>query len=157
LTDDLIGKKGVTNKGESYGNDFDAFIKDKLTVERTDGVDAAFKYLLDGKADYLTAGSYSGLAEGAKAGVKDQIEALSPTILEAEMFVAFSKKSPCRSLASGFSQGITEMTTYGRFDTMLQDATSVWDTAQKAGKQTRGAGSCLQSSRALAKAKKRAP
>ena len=81
MTDDLIGKKGVTNKGESYGNDFDAFIKDKLTVERTDGVDAAFKYLLDGKADYLTAGSYSGLAEGAKAGVKDQIEALSPTIL----------------------------------------------------------------------------
>ena len=66
MTDDLIGKKGVTNKGESYGNDFDAFIKDKLTVERTDGVDAAFKYLLDGKADYLTGGYYSGLAEGPR-------------------------------------------------------------------------------------------
>ena len=26
--DDLIGKKGVTNKGESYGNEFDAFLKD---------------------------------------------------------------------------------------------------------------------------------
>src|SRR4029077_2248090 len=34
---DLIGKKGATNQGESYGNDFDAFIKDKLTVARTDG------------------------------------------------------------------------------------------------------------------------
>lgn len=128
---DLIGKKGATNQGESYGNDFDAFIKDKLTVARTDGIDAAFKDLLAGKADYLIAGYYSGLAEAAKAGVKDQVEPLSPAILEAEMFVAFSKKSPCRSLAPGFSQGITEMTTNGSFDTMLQDATSAWEAAQK--------------------------
>src|SRR5262245_28142540 len=39
---DLIGKKGASNNGESYGNDFDAFIMDKLTVARTDGVKAAF-------------------------------------------------------------------------------------------------------------------
>ena len=128
---DLIGKKGATNQGESYGNDFDAFIKDKLTVARTDGIDAAFKDLLDGKADYVIAGYYSGLAEAAKEGIKDKIEPLSPAILEAEMFVAFSKKSPCASLAPGFSQGITEMTTNGQFDTMLQDATSAWEAAQK--------------------------
>jgi polar amino acid transport system substrate-binding protein len=127
---DLIGKKGVTNQGESFGNDFDAFIKDKLTVARADGIDAALKELLAGSADYLIAGYYSGLAEAAKEGVKDQVEALSPAILEAEMFVAFSKKSPCRSLAPGFSQGITEMTTNGTFDTMLQDATSAWDEHQ---------------------------
>jgi polar amino acid transport system substrate-binding protein len=129
--DDLIGKKGVTNEGESYGTDFDAFIKDKLTVARADGIDAAFKELLAGNADYLIAGYYSGLAEAAKDGVKDQVEALSPTILEAEMFIAFSKNSPCRSLAPGFSQGITEMTTDGRFDTILQDATTAWEAAQK--------------------------
>jgi len=129
--DDLIGKKGVTNEGESYGTDFDAFIKDKLTVARADGIDAAFRELLAGNADYLIAGYYSGLAEAAKDGVKDQVEALSPTILEAEMFIAFSKKSPCRSLAPGFSQGMTEMTTDGRFDTILQDATTAWEAAQK--------------------------
>jgi polar amino acid transport system substrate-binding protein len=128
---DLIGKKGVTNQGESYGTDFGAFIKDKLTVARANGIDAAFKELLAGNADYLIAGYYSGLAVAAKAGLKDQIEPLSPAILEAEMFVAFSKKSPCRSLVPGFSQGITEMTTNGTFDTMLQDATSAWDAAQK--------------------------
>ena len=47
--DDLIGKKGVTNQGESYGNDFDAFIKDKLTVARADGIDDAFKVLDGGR------------------------------------------------------------------------------------------------------------
>lgn len=129
--DDLIGKKGVTNKGESYGNDFDAFIKDKLTVERADGIDAAFQDLISGKADYLIAGYFSGLAEAAEAGVKDQVEAISPAILEAEMFVAFSKKSPCASLAQKFGDGIAAMTTDGRFDTMLQQATDAWDAKHK--------------------------
>ena len=42
--------------------------------------------------------------------------ALDQALLTAEMFVAFSKKSPCRSLVEGFGKGITEMTTDGRFD-----------------------------------------
>jgi polar amino acid transport system substrate-binding protein len=129
--DDLIGKKGVTNQGESYGTEFDAFIKDKLTVARADGIDDAFKDLLSGNADYLIAGYFSGLAEAAKAGVKDQVEPLSPAILEAEMFIAFSKKSPCRSLAPQFGEGITAMTTDGRFDKILSDASAAWDAAQK--------------------------
>lgn len=132
--DDLIGKKGVTNQGESYGNDFDAFMKDKLDVARTDGIDDAFKDLLAGKADYLIAGYYPGLADAAKAGIKDQVVPLDQALLTAEMFVAFSKKSPCRSLAEGFGKGITEMTTDGRFDKILTDAMTAWDNANAAKK-----------------------
>jgi polar amino acid transport system substrate-binding protein len=128
--EDLIGKKGVTNQGESYGTDFDAFIKAKLDVARTDGIDAAFKDLLDGKADYLIAGYYPGVAEAAKAGLKDKIVPLDQAVVTAEMFVAFSKKSPCRSLAEGFGKGITELTTDGRFDAILDEAIKGWDAAQ---------------------------
>lgn len=128
--DDLIGKKGVTNQGESYGTDFDAFIKDKLDVTRADGIDAAIKDLLAGKADYLIAGYYPGHAEAAKAGVKDQIEVLDQALLTAEMFIAFSKKSPCTALAAKFGQAITEMTTDGSFDAILANATTEWDAAQ---------------------------
>jgi polar amino acid transport system substrate-binding protein len=128
--DDLIGKKGVTNQGESYGNDFDAFIKDKLDVARADGIDDAFKELLDGKADYLIAGYYPGTAEAAVQGIKDKIVPIEPALLSAEMFVAFSKKSPCRALAPQFGEGIAAMTTDGRFHTMLTDAMKTWDAAQ---------------------------
>ena len=128
--DDLIGKKGVTNQGESYGTAFDAFIKEKLDVARADGIDDAFKDLLAGKADYLIAGYYPGLAEAATQGIKDQIEALQPTLLTAEMFVAFSKKSPCLSLMPGFSEGITELTTDGSFNLILIDAIKTWDADQ---------------------------
>jgi polar amino acid transport system substrate-binding protein len=128
--DDLIGKKGVTNEGESYGNEFDAFMKEKLDVARTSGIDEAFKVLLSGKADYLIAGYYPGLAEAAKAGVKDEVEILDQALLTAEMFVAFSKKSPCTALADKFGQAIAEMTTDGSFDTMLTEATTEWEAAQ---------------------------
>jgi polar amino acid transport system substrate-binding protein len=128
--DDLIGKKGVTSEGESYGNAFDAFMKDKLDVARTNGIDEAFKVLLDGKADYLIAGYHPGLAEAVRAGVDDQIEILDQALLTAEMFVAFSKKSPCASLAGKFGQAITERTTDGSFDAMLTDATKAWDAGQ---------------------------
>lgn len=127
---DLVGKKGVTNKGESYGNEFDAFMKDKLDVARANGIGEAFEMLVSGKADYLIAGYYPGTAEAAKDGLKDKVVPLDQALLTAEMFVAFSKKSPCRSLASGFGEGITNLTTDGSFDEMIKDATSTWDKAQ---------------------------
>lgn len=128
--DDLIGKKGATNQGESYGNEFDAFIKDKLTVERTDGIDDALNDLASGKVDYVIAGYYPGTAEAAKLGLKDKVEALDPGLLSAEMFVAFSKKSPCASLAQKFGDGITAMTTDDHFRQMLLKAMADWDAAQ---------------------------
>jgi polar amino acid transport system substrate-binding protein len=125
--DDLIGKKGATNKGESYGTQFDAFMKDKLDVARTDGIDAAFDDLLAGKADYVIAGYYPGISEADRMDIDDKIEALEPALLSAEMFVAFSKKSPCAPLAPKFGQHIAEMTTDGRFHKMLIDAIAEWD------------------------------
>src|ERR1700730_9223208 len=79
---DLIGKKGVTNAGESYGSEFDSFIAQKLTVARSNGQDQAFKDLLSGKADQLVIGLYPGLAGAAKAGVKNQVEALKTAAAE---------------------------------------------------------------------------
>jgi polar amino acid transport system substrate-binding protein len=128
---DLIGKKGITNQGESYGNDFDAFMKDKLDVARADGIDDAFKDLLAGKADYLIAGYYPGLAESAKDGLKDKVVALNQALLSQEMFVAFSKKSPCRSLAGKFGQGITELTTDDSYDKILVEAQKAWEAQAK--------------------------
>jgi polar amino acid transport system substrate-binding protein len=132
--DELIGKKGATNKGESYGNDFDAFIKDKLNVERTDGIDAALDDLVAGKVDYVIAGYYPGSAEVARMGMKDKVEALDPGLLSAEMFIALSKKSPCASMAGKFGEGVTKLTTDGSFQQMLTDAIAKWDADNKANK-----------------------
>lgn len=130
--DDLVGKKGVTNEGESYGVEFDDFMAKKLDVARSKGVDHAFSDLLDGKADYMIVGLYPGLAEAARFGVKERIEPLEPALLAADMFVAFSKKSPCLGQMEAFGRKIAERRQDGSFEPMMTEATAAWDDAQKA-------------------------
>jgi polar amino acid transport system substrate-binding protein len=125
--DDLIGKRGVTNEGESYGADFDAFIVEHLTVVRSKGVDKAFEALLSGNADYVIVGFYPGTAEAARMGLRDKLEQLNPPLLAADMFVAFSKKSPCLSLMGAFSTAIEAMSSDGRYPAMIDDATKAWE------------------------------
>jgi polar amino acid transport system substrate-binding protein len=125
-SDDLIGKKGLANEGESFGDKFDSFMKEKLDVKRVDGLDDALEDLVEGKADYVIAGYYPGTAEAGREGIGKRIVALSPVIINAEMFVAFSKKSPCAGLAAKFGDGITKLTTDGSFSAMMQKATADW-------------------------------
>jgi polar amino acid transport system substrate-binding protein len=129
--EDLVGKRGVTNAGESYGSEFDSFMAQKLTVARSNGTDQAFKDLLSGKADYMIVGLYPGLAAAAQDGVRDQIEPLKTQLLKADMFIAFSKKSPCLSQVKAFGRKINAMRTNGTVKTILQDATQKWDSARR--------------------------
>lgn len=64
---DLVGKKGVTNQGESYGVDFDNYMAQNLTVARTQGIDRAFDMVLKGEADY---GSLSRPRRGGEGGIE---------------------------------------------------------------------------------------
>jgi polar amino acid transport system substrate-binding protein len=128
---DLVGKKGVTNAGESYGSEFDGFMAQKLTVARSNGTEEAFQDLLSGKADYMIVGLYPGLAAAAKAGVKTRIEPLKTQLLKADMFIAFSKKSPCLGQVKAFSRKLGAMRADGTIDTIMRDATKTWDAAQK--------------------------
>jgi polar amino acid transport system substrate-binding protein len=129
--DDLIGKKGVTNEGESYGVEFDAFIAEHLTVARSQGVGKAFEAVLSGDADYMIVGLYPGIAEAAQLGLKDKLEPLAPPRLAADMFVAFSKRSPCLALIEAFSTAITAMSADGRYAAMLAEATKAWEARPK--------------------------
>ena len=125
--DDLIGKTGAANKGESFGTGFDAFLKDKLTVTRVDGLPAAFDDLLSGDVDYVIAAYYPGTAELARLALDDKIVPLEPELLSEELFVAFSKTSPCVALAAKFGQGITDKTEDGRFRELVRDALRDWE------------------------------
>lgn len=119
---DLAGRKGVTNSGESFGDEFDAFMAKKLTVARADGVDEAFAALLAKQADYLIIGLYPGRDESRKLGVTDKIEFLPKELVSAEMYVAFSKQSKCGALKSGISAGIRSAVEDGAMQRYLEAA-----------------------------------
>lgn len=124
--DDLIGKMGIAPEGESFGTTLDAFIKQELTVARVAGLQAAFDALSSGDADYLIAGYYPATAELVRLGLEEEVQPLEPELVSEEMFVAFSKKSPCAALSSQFGKGLTDLTEDGRFRELVHDALRKW-------------------------------
>ncbi len=103
--DDLKGKKGVTNAGESYGGEFDAFMAKNLTVWRAQGVVKAFEALLNRQADYLIIGLYPGKNEARQRGIASKVEFLPKELLSSDMYIAFSKQSKCYSPLSATFTG----------------------------------------------------
>jgi len=121
--DDLKGRNGVTNAGESYGNQFDAFMAKELTVTRAPGIENTFDSLLNKRADYLIIGLYPGKIEVNSRGLTDKVEFLPKEINTAEMFVAFSKKSKCyEGLRVGFAENIRADVEQGTVKNLLNAA-----------------------------------
>jgi polar amino acid transport system substrate-binding protein len=120
---DLKGHRGVTNQGESYGSAFDAYIKSDLNVARSNGVDQAFNQLLNRQADYLLIGMYPGKLEAQKLQLDSKVVFLPKSVLTADMYIAFSKKSKCYAfLEKEFSSALRKAVASGVVSRLLDSA-----------------------------------
>lgn len=118
---DLKGKKGVTSAGESYGNQFDAYMARELSVARVPGIDKAFAAVLDGSADYAIIAFYPGRDAARKQGLFGKVAFLPKMVVNADLFVAFSKKSKClAALKDGFAKALQAEVESGRANRLLE-------------------------------------
>ena len=129
--EDLIGRKGVVTRGESFGDDLDRFVNERLKVIRTEGSSQAFDTLLAGKADFLIGGTYPALGAAFSKGVGEEMLVLKPALVTSDVFLAFSKESPCRGLAGKFGKRIAEMKSSGEIGHMQQQAMRDWIARRK--------------------------
>ena len=91
--EDLIGKRGVVTKGDSYGVELDKFIvESNLDMVETNTPEQAFAMLKSGEADYFLYSAYAGRALIARENLSGFEE--SKTISEQLFYVGVSKKSP---------------------------------------------------------------
>ena len=129
---DLKGRKGVTNRGESYGDKFDSYMNKDLIVERVQGVDKAFDMLLSKQADYLIIGLYPGKMEARKLNILSKVDFLPKAVVTEGMYVAFSKKSKCyKSLSAGFSEAIKGDIAGGKVKPLLEAADNEFNRQNK--------------------------
>lgn len=91
--EDLIGRRGVSNVGESYGHTFDNYIKQNLKVKYV-AFERAINLLSQGEADYLIADLYTALIYAKMLNGENAISIL-PTYAANESFcIAIAKTSP---------------------------------------------------------------
>lgn len=117
---DLIGKKGTAMLGESYGEAFDRYIKDKLQVEWVNSPAQSFGKLELGRADYYPFSLYGGQIQVRQFGFEGRIEHL-PEVLSTEgTYIAISRKSRFIKYLPQIEASISRMRADGTIDRLVK-------------------------------------
>jgi len=91
--EDLIGKHGTAMLGESYGQQFDDFIKSKLQVDRSSTPSQSLQKLALGRVDYYPFSLHGGMIQVKQFGFAGRITHLPKPISSEDIYIAMSRKS----------------------------------------------------------------
>ncbi len=117
--EDLIGKIGLAVLGDSYGDEFDKFVAEKLTIERVSKLLLNFKKLEAERGDYMPYGLHSGIIAAKQYGYDGKLEYLPKPLLSEGMYIAISKKSKFRKYLPELEKGIRKYKNDGTIDRMI--------------------------------------
>src|SRR3546814_463395 len=124
--DSLAGRKGLAVEGESYGLSLDRYINMRLDVGRTPSMGIGLTRLAQGQVAYMIGGLLPGRAEMSRLGLKDGIAVADPELIAEPVFLAVSRKSPCRSLVMGWRNAVSTAKQYGKVDALIAEAVKNW-------------------------------
>lgn len=129
---DLQGRKGDSLVGNSFGQQFDAFAKQSLTLEDVSSLTQAFQKLLLGRTDYVLYERYPGLAVAETLGVDDDLEVLDPPISSEGLYLTLSHNSACNEpwLRGQLARKMTELVAAGVPEQILQRNLELWKAQQ---------------------------
>jgi polar amino acid transport system substrate-binding protein len=105
---DLVGWTGNRPAGGSYGDAFDAFAEEWLTLHAIPSQHLLFRQLLNGQVDYTVLALADGL-ELRQAMNATEIVALPTPVVSNPVYLLVSKRSPCAALLDEINQHIEEM------------------------------------------------
>jgi polar amino acid transport system substrate-binding protein len=124
--EDLIGKRGGLTRDNKFGNGFDEFIEQKLSVERVNNPEQNFAKMRAGHIDYFLTGLYTGLAYLAEQQLEGEFKALIPYVTDTKNYSAFVKGSPCIKYLPAFDQRLGELMRSGVGDAIVQKNIDRW-------------------------------
>ena len=119
--DDLVGKRGTSAVGDSFGPEFDKFIARKLIVTRALTIEDNFNRLLSGDADYFICSKHSGLLEAEKLGISDKIESLLTDATAENLYIALSRKSRFVKYMPDINKKIETLVKDGTVDKLIDE------------------------------------
>lgn len=119
--EDLKGKTGGRPSGGSYGQEFDDFSKEHLTMEFAETQTELSQMLLNGRIDYLVLAYWDGMLNFTKDGIIDQVTALEKPVAVNNVHLCISKKSNYADEISSINETIKKMKSEGTIEKMMDD------------------------------------
>ena len=125
---DLQGRTGDTLVNNSFGQDFDAYARNNLTLEGVSSLTQAFQKLLLGRTDYVLYERYPGLALAETLGLEEDLAVLDPPFSSEGLHLALSHNSACNDawLRGQLARKMTEFTAAGLPQSLLQRNLQRW-------------------------------
>lgn len=121
----LIGKRGVSNIGESYGQEFDTFIQDKLTVQFI-AFERAIELLNRGEADYLIVDLYTALIYARLLRGEDAITILEPPVTTQSFHLTIAKDSPMVVQMPAINKKLYQLVKNGTVEKLFYEHFESW-------------------------------
>lgn len=116
---DLVGKVGVTTRGDSWGADFDHFIEQHLTMMRVNTTDQMIDMIAQDRANYGVQGLFTLERSKRRIDFAGDISISSTPIKSEAMYMAISRKSPCQSLLDQINEAINNHKDDGAIEKLI--------------------------------------
>ncbi|UPW19564.1 transporter substrate-binding domain-containing protein [Agarivorans sp. TSD2052] len=91
----LMGKRGLQILGSSFGDQFDSYAGQHLTISEMPDLDRALKLVALQRADYLLYATHGGRLKIANTEYADLLVDMQPSISRQLIYMVMSKSSPC--------------------------------------------------------------
>jgi polar amino acid transport system substrate-binding protein len=116
----LKGKTVGVIRGWSYGDAFDAAVKDgSIKAEGVDSDEQNFKKMLIGRIDAMIAIKETAAAAIAAGAYKDKVTALSPPLSVSSAYIAFAKSAHKTDIIAKLNKAIQAIRDDGSFDLII--------------------------------------
>lgn len=121
----LIGKKGVSNVGESYGQEFDDFIKETLDVQYL-AFERAIQLLNRGEADYLIVDLFTALIYARLLQGEDAITILDPPVTTQTFHLTIAKSSALTQQMPAINKKLRTLVKNGTVEKLVYKHFNSW-------------------------------
>lgn len=126
--EDLINLKGITVINNSFGQEFDNFAKEKLSIETVPSLTQAFRMMKLGRVDYLLYEESPARAYTQRLRIEDETHTIGSAISSEGMFLTLSHRSPCNTpaLRGKLTKALHELLAAKREEEALHNGLLKW-------------------------------
>lgn len=123
---DLVGLRGGITRSNVFGDGFDEYMKQNLSIEEANSPENNFSKLGAGRLDYFITGYYAGMAHLLKRGDEERFEAKQPFLVESVNYLALTRKGHCADKLDAIDARLAVLKKSGAVDELMRQSFAHW-------------------------------